>query len=67
MMGNFDNTRSNYGKLKDHWREANFDARFDIGLTITGLGLMLYAVVAQFGGLGMVFIIGMWLHKMGRL
>lgn len=59
-MGNFD-------RLRDHWRAADFETRFDIGLTLLGLGLMLYAVVAQFGSMGVVFIAGMWLHKMGRM
>lgn len=58
MSDTFASTRASFKRLRENWREADEDTRFDLGFWAAGLTMMAVAIVAQFGLWGFVFCSG---------
>lgn len=56
-----ENTRKAWNNLKQAWRQADDDTRFEIACKYLGCTIMATSMVANFGWSGTTFCIGLFL------
>jgi hypothetical protein len=61
MSETFTQTKSALGRLKKSFYEASDDTKLAFMVWFAGYTVMYVAVVAYFGVLGAVFILGLWM------